>query len=153
MTPQQDPATRAGRYRGMPQLKSSAYASPQPCIRQVNRRATSAFPLAIPTPSAQNAGRPVAFGAPPPEPPLVIYSSRTHSQLAQVIRELRSTSYRRGGPPHRGLYSRGRPGSKALRNTGMRHPQTRGQWQASATATEISPLPDVCCDHPSPPKP
>ncbi|KIY99069.1 regulator of telomere elongation helicase 1, partial [Monoraphidium neglectum] len=51
----------------------------------------------------RNAGRPVAFGAPPPEPPLVIYSSRTHSQLAQVIRELRSTSYRRGGPPHLGL--------------------------------------------------
>lgn len=38
--------------------------------------------------------KPVAFGAPPPEPPLVVYSSRTHSQLAQVIKELRTTNYK-----------------------------------------------------------
>ena len=34
-----------------------------------------------------------AFPGTTPRPPLVVYSSRTHSQLAQVVRELRKTPY------------------------------------------------------------
>ena len=50
-------------------------------------------PLA-PPPGPQRGTRPAAFGAPSPEPPLLVYASRTHSPLAQVIKELRTTNYR-----------------------------------------------------------
>ena len=70
-----------------PQSSSSAPAMPQAMIDALTQQQQQRQAAATAGTSGRSAGGNGNL-------PVIIYSSRTHSQLAQVIRELRNTSYR-----------------------------------------------------------
>ena len=80
-------------------------------------------------------------GARPPESaPPIIYTSRTHSQLAQVISELKRTSYRHEPFPRRSAPARGRQATR-----GWAQASHDGPWLPAADVHAPHGVQSACC--------